>query len=296
MAPTHRGSIRVMASAVPSPANPDPLLEVRDLKVWFPVRAGFFGRAIEHARAVDGVSFDVRRGETLALVGESGCGKTTVGRAVLRLIEPTSGSVRFEGRDVRALAGRDLRALRRRMQIIFQDPAGSLNPRMTVGRTVAEPLVVHRLCASWREARARVIDLLEKCGMPADSAERYPHEFSGGQRQRVAIARALALEPAFIVCDEPTSALDVSVQAQVLNLLTDLREKHGLSYLFISHDMAVVRHIADRVAVMRAGRIVEQGTCDEVLKNPKDPYTRALLDAVPVPDPKRRRPKPQLAA
>ncbi|MFM9958032.1 MAG: ABC transporter ATP-binding protein [Phycisphaerales bacterium] len=278
-------SPEVAKSAKPA----DPLLEVRDLKVWFPLRASVLGRVKEHAKAVDGVSFEIRRGETLGLVGESGCGKTTVGRAVLRLIEPTEGIIRFEGRDVRAMGPRELRACRPRMQIIFQDPAGSLNPRMTVGRTVAEPLVVHGVCRSWRQARERVVALLEKCGMPADSAERYPHEFSGGQRQRVAVARALALEPAFIVCDEPTSALDVSVQAQVLNLLTDLRDQLGLSYLFISHDMGVVRHIAQRVAVMRGGRIVEQGTCDEVLNTPKDAYTRALLDAVPVPDPKRVR-------
>lgn len=264
-----------------------PLLEVSDLKVWFPVRAGLLGRVTEHARAVDGVSFRINPGETLGLVGESGCGKTTVGRAVLRLIQPTAGGVRFEGKDLLAMGSGELRRTRRRMQIIFQDPAGSLNPRMTVGRAIAEPLLVHGLCATRREARERVERLLDRCGMPKSSAARYPHEFSGGQRQRVAIARALALEPRFIVCDEPTSALDVSVQAQILNLLCDLRDQMGLSYLFISHDMAVVRHIADRVAVMKGGRIVEQGGRDEVLERPTQAYTRALLDAVPVADPKR---------
>lgn len=265
----------------------DALLRVRDLKVHFPIRTGVLQRVTGHVKAVDGVSYDVARGETLGLVGESGCGKTTVGRAILRLIEPTGGSVNFDGEDVLAASGDSLKSLRRRMQIIFQDPAGSLNPRMTVGRAIAEPLLVHGLCATRREARERVERLLDRCGMPKSSAARYPHEFSGGQRQRVAIARALALEPRFIVCDEPTSALDVSVQAQILNLLCDLRDQMGLSYLFISHDMAVVRHIADRVAVMKGGRIVEQGGRDEVLERPTQAYTRALLDAVPVADPKR---------
>lgn len=266
-----------------------PLLEVHDLRVWFPVRSGLLAGVKEHAKAVDGVSFHLNPGETLGLVGESGCGKTTVGRAILRLIPPTSGFVRFEGRDVLALGASDLRRTRRRMQIIFQDPAGSLNPRMTVGRAIAEPLLVHRLCSSRAEARKRVESLLDRCGMPAASAARYPHEFSGGQRQRIAIARALALEPRFIVCDEPTSALDVSVQAQILNLLCDLRDQMGLSYLFISHDMAVVRHIADRVAVMKGGVIVEQGSCAEVMERPKQAYTKALLAAVPVADPKHVR-------
>ncbi len=275
---------------MPDPAHTSaPLLEVHDLRVWFPVRSGLLGGVKEHAKAVDGVSFHLNPGETLGLVGESGCGKTTVGRAILRLIPPTSGSVRFEGRDVLALGASDLRRTRRRMQIIFQDPAGSLNPRMTVGRAIAEPLLVHRLCSSRAEAKRRVESLLDRCGMPAASAARYPHEFSGGQRQRIAIARALALEPRFIVCDEPTSALDVSVQAQILNLLCDLRDQMGLSYLFISHDMAVVRHIADRVAVMKGGVIVEQGSCAEVMERPKEAYTKALLAAVPVADPKHVR-------
>lgn len=272
-------------------ANDHPaLLDVADLNVWYPVRKGVLQRATGHIKAVNGVSFSLNPGETLGLVGESGCGKTTVGRAVLRLIPITSGRVRFEGRDVYSLGRRELRATRRRMQIIFQDPSGSLNPRMRVGEIIAEPLTIHGISTSRADARRRTGALLERCGLPAASAGRYPHEFSGGQRQRVAIARALALEPRFIVCDEPTSALDVSVQAQILNLLTDLRDQLGLSYLFISHDMAVVRHIADRVAVMRAGEIIEQGTRDQVLGNPRHEYTRELLRAVPVPDPRAHRP------
>jgi ABC-type glutathione transport system ATPase component len=279
-----------MALMPDAPAAPtSPLLEVDDLRVWFPSRSGILQRVTGQAKAVDGVSFHLNPGETLGLVGESGCGKTTVGRAILRLIPATSGRVRFEGRDMLALGAGELRRTRRRMQIIFQDPAGSLNPRMTVGRAIAEPMLVHGMCGSRGEARARVGALLERCGMPASSASRYPHEFSGGQRQRIAIARALALEPRFIVCDEPTSALDVSVQAQILNLLCDLRDQMGLSYLFISHDMAVVRHIADRVAVMKGGKIIEQGTRDEVMERPREAYTKALLAAVPVADPRRVR-------
>jgi ABC-type glutathione transport system ATPase component len=280
-----------MESMPDAPVAPtSPLLEVEDLRVWFPSRSGILQRVTGQAKAVDGVSFHLNPGETLGLVGESGCGKTTVGRAILRLIPATSGRVRFEGRDVLALGAGELRRTRRRMQIIFQDPAGSLNPRMTVGRAIAEPMLVHGMCRTRAEARKRVEGLLERCGMPTSSASRYPHEFSGGQRQRVAIARALALEPRFIVCDEPTSALDVSVQAQILNLLCDLRDQMGLSYLFISHDMAVVRHIADRVAVMKGGKIIEQGTRDEVMERPREAYTKALLAAVPVADPKRVKP------
>jgi peptide/nickel transport system ATP-binding protein len=270
--------------AAPEPA----LVMVRDLRVHFPIRSGVLQRAVGQVRAVDGVSFQIGRGETLGLVGESGCGKTTVGRAILRLIEPTSGSVRFDGKDVMAATHAELRALRRRMQIIFQDPAGSLNPRMRIESIVGEPLMVHGLVKSREELRARVERLLERCGMSRAAADRYPHEFSGGQRQRIGIARALALEPAFIVCDEPTSALDVSIQAQIINLLTDLQAEFGLSYLFISHDMAVIQHVCRRIAVMYAGRIVEEGPREEILGSPRDAYTRKLLAAVPEPEPRKR--------
>jgi ABC-type oligopeptide transport system ATPase subunit len=274
--------------APPTPSAP-PLLEVKDLRVWFPGRATSIFRKADPFKAVDGVSFEVRRGETLGLVGESGCGKTTVGRAILRLIHATSGSVSFEGADVLSARGAALKALRRQMQIVFQDPAGSLNPRMRVGDIVAEPIIVHRLLRTRADIAARVADLLDRCGLPRSAAERYPHEFSGGQRQRIGIARALALQPKFIVCDEPTSALDVSIQSQILNLLADLRDQFHLSYLFISHDMAVVNHIADRIAVMNKGRIVEAGSRQAVLENPTHEYTRTLLSAVPVPDPTRKR-------
>ena len=289
-----------MAEPTPPAAERDassaPLLTVRDLHVHFPGHTGSMFRRAEPFRAVDGVSFEVRRGETLGLVGESGCGKTTVGRAILRLIHATSGSVTFDGRDVVAARGAGLKALRREMQIVFQDPAGSLNPRMRIGDIVAEPIVVHRLLKTRADVEARVADLLERCGLPRSAAARYPHEFSGGQRQRIGIARALALNPRFLVCDEPTSALDVSIQSQILNLLADLRDQFHLSYLFISHDMAVVNHIADRVAVMNKGKIVESGDRDRVLREPKDDYTRTLLGAVPVPDPKRRRRSRSVAA
>jgi peptide/nickel transport system ATP-binding protein len=264
-----------------------PLLEVVDLvKHYRPT--GLFGRSAPPVRAVEGVSFAVSRGETLGLVGESGCGKTTVGRTLLRLQEATSGTVRFEGADLLALDPAALRQVRRRLQIIFQDPYSSLNPRRTVGQAVAEGLEIHRLVPP-REISRRVAALLEEVGLDPSHAERYPHEFSGGQRQRIGIARALAVEPAFIVCDEPVSALDVSVQAQVLNLLADLQARRGLSYLFIAHDLAVVRQIARRTAVMYLGRIVETGPTDEVLSRPKHPYTRALLSAVPEPDPATKR-------
>ncbi len=269
-----------------SPAHP--LLEVKDLMTHFPVKRGVFQRTVDHVRAVDGVSFDLGVGETLGLVGESGCGKTTVGRTILRLIEATGGEVRFEGRPVFEQSAADMRALRREMQIIFQDPGGSLNPRMRVGRLVGEPLVVHGM-ASGEELRHRVEQLLERCGLWKQAADRYPHEFSGGQRQRIGIARALAVEPRLIVCDEPTSALDVSIQSQILNLLDDLQEEFDLSYLFISHDMAVVHHVCDRIAVMYNGKIVEVGTRDQVIHDPQHPYTKALLSAVPEPDPRRER-------
>ena len=240
-------------------------------------------------RAVDGVSFHIDTGETLGLVGESGCGKTTVGRSILKLIPPTSGQVLFDGRDVLAARGPALKRLRREMQIIFQDPAGSLNPRMRIAGIVGEPLVVHGLIRSRDELRARVESLLERCGMPRAAADRYPHEFSGGQRQRIGIARALALNPSFIVCDEPTSALDVSIQAQILNLLKDLQRDFGLSYLFISHDMAVIQHVCRRIAVMYKGKIVEEGPREQILGDPKHDYTKSLLSAVPEPDPRRKR-------
>ncbi len=265
-----------------------PLVEVRDLVTHFARRGGLLGTRKETVQAVNGVSLDVARRETLGLVGESGCGKTTLGRTILRLIEPTAGAVRFDGEDVLALGAEPLRRLRRRMQIIFQDPYASLNPRMSIGRAVREGMEVHRLAAG-AEADRRVTALLEEVGLTADAAHRYPHEFSGGQRQRAGIARALAVEPEFIVCDEPVSALDVSVQAQVLNLLADLQARRGLSYLFISHDLAVIRHIAPRVAVMYVGRIVEEGPSEAIFARALHPYTQALLSAVPVPDPKTKR-------
>jgi oligopeptide/dipeptide ABC transporter ATP-binding protein len=264
-----------------------PLLSVRDLVKHYH-STGLFGRAAPPVRAVDGVSFDVAPGETLALVGESGCGKSSVGRTILRLQEPTSGKALFEGADVFSLDRPTLRSLRRRMQIIFQDPYSSLNPRKRVGTAIAEGIEIHQL-APKTEIPARVAALLEEVGLDPGYARRYPHEFSGGQRQRIGIARALAVQPAFIVCDEPVSALDVSVQAQVLNLLSDLQRHRGLSYLFIAHDLAVVRQIAHRVAVMYLGRIVEEGSTDRLLSHPRHPYTVALLSAVPEPDPATRR-------
>lgn len=269
--------------ATPAPAS---LLEVRDLKTYFPVRSGLLQRVTSNVKAVDGVSFTLAKGETLGLVGESGCGKTTVGRSILRLIEPTSGTVRFEGVDVLSAHGSGMKALRREMQIIFQDPAGSLNPRMRIAQIVAEPLVVHGMVKGRDELRHRAEQLLIRCGMPAAAADRFPHEFSGGQRQRIGIARALALDPKFIVCDEPTSALDVSIQAQIINLLHDLQTEFGLSYLFISHDMAVIKHVCKNIAVMYRGKIVEHGTRDEITENPQHKYTQSLLSAVPETDPR----------
>ncbi|MFW6078933.1 MAG: ABC transporter ATP-binding protein [Gemmatimonadota bacterium] len=260
------------------------LVDVRDLRKHYPIRQGLFSRVSGWVRAVDGVSFRIGRGETLGLVGESGSGKTTTGRTLLRLIEPTGGSVLFDGRDVLAMDSHELRRLRRRAQIVFQDPFGSLNPRMTVGDTLHEALAVHGL-ARGRDAERRVRSLLDLVGLSGGYAGRYPHEFSGGQRQRVGIARALSVEPDFIVCDEPVSALDVSVQAQILNLLVELQQRLGLAYLFIAHDLSVVEHVSDRIAVMRQGRIVEIGSARRVVRSPEHPYTRTLLASVPVPDP-----------
>ena len=264
------------------------LLQVRGLKKYFPVRGGFFGRERGAVRAVDGVTFWLGRSETLGLVGESGSGKTTAGRTLLRLIEPTEGSALFEGQDVFQMDRDELRGMRRRAQIVFQDPFASLNPRMTVGDTIREVLKVHDL-ARGKAAEARVRELLETVGLSPTHADRYPHEFSGGQRQRIGIARALSVEPDFIVCDEPVSALDVSVQAQVLNLLESLQHRLGIAYLFIAHDLSVVEHVSDRIAVMYLGRIVEMGDSQAVITDPKHPYTRALLSAVPVPEPGGKR-------
>jgi peptide/nickel transport system ATP-binding protein len=275
-----------MTAAVPE--LPEPILRVEDLVVDYRTRTGFGGATAGTLRAVDGVSFDLQRGTTLGLVGESGCGKSTLGRAVLKLVAPTGGSVLVDGVDVAGLRGRDLRSARSRMQMVFQDPYASLDPRQSVGKALAEPLRAHGI-ARGAELDRRVGDLLDKVGLPRNAAERYPHEFSGGQRQRIGLARALSLEPALIVADEPVSALDVSVQAQIVNLLLELQVDLGLSYLFISHDLSVVRHMSDRIAVMYLGRIVELADADELTTRPRHPYTRALLSAVPSADPERER-------
>jgi oligopeptide transport system ATP-binding protein len=267
-----------------------PLLEVTDLAKHFPVRRGLlFDREVDRLKAVDGVSFSVSPGETLGLVGESGCGKSTLCRTVLQLLEPTSGSVRFEGREIAGLSRREMRPLRREMQMIFQDPYASLNPRKRIGQIVADPLRRLEPGASRAEVGSRVRELLERVGLSPEHHNRYPHEFSGGQRQRIGIARALALQPKLIVADEPVSALDVSIRAQIVNLLDDLQREFGLTYIFVAHDIGVVHHVADRIAVMNAGRIVEMGSADKVCSEPSDAYTRTLLDAVPIPDPRESR-------
>jgi len=267
-----------------------PLLDVKNLKVHFPVTRGLFG-VKARLKAVDDVSLTVDSGETLGLVGESGCGKTTLGRAIIRLIEPTAGTVFFDGEEISSFKGAELRIRRRKFQMIFQDPYGSLNPRMLVQEIIGEALDVHSLANGFGARRKRILELLEAVGLNAAQAERYPHEFSGGQRQRIGIARALAVSPKLIVCDEPVSALDVSVQAQIINLLQDLQRQHGLAYLFIAHDLAVVEHISHRVAVMYLGKIVEIGQAKEVVGAPKHPYTQALISAVPVVDPASKRPR-----
>jgi oligopeptide transport system ATP-binding protein len=267
----------------------EPLLRVKDLVKYFSVRGGLLSREIDRVHAVDRVSFDIAPGETLGLVGESGCGKSTTGRCILRLIEPTAGEVWFEGKNVTQLDRNALRSLCRDMQIIFQDPFASLNPRMTVGAIISEALIIHNLAKTRQQFTDRVVQLLETVGLQPDHMRRYPHEFSGGQRQRIGIARALAVEPKLIVCDEPVSALDVSIQAQVINLLEDLQQKFSLTYLFIAHDLSVVEHISNRVAVMYLGRVVEIASAKDLYASPLHPYTEALLSAVPIPDPKVKR-------
>jgi oligopeptide transport system ATP-binding protein len=264
----------------------DILLEVNNLKMYFPVTSGIiFQRAVAHIKAVDDISFFVRKGETLGLVGESGCGKTTTGRCILQLYKPTGGTIHFDGRELTGLSTRQMRHMRRQMQVIFQDPFSSLNPRMTAGNIIGEPLIVHGLVHNKSEYRDRVAELLQNVGLNPYMGDRFPHEFSGGQRQRIGVARALSVDPQFIVCDEPVSALDVSIQAQIINLLEDLQEKFNLTYLFIAHDLSVVRHISNRVAVMYLGRMVEIADRNEIYINPLHPYTKALLSAVPIPDP-----------
>jgi oligopeptide/dipeptide ABC transporter ATP-binding protein len=265
----------------------EPLLRVSNLEKKFPIQRGMFKRTVGHIHAVDGISFEIAAGETLGLVGESGCGKSTTARLILRLLDPTAGEIFFDGKEIHAMTREEIRAVRKDMQIVFQDPYASLNPRMTVRQIVAEPLIVHGMAKD--DSDPRVDEMIELCGLSREFGNRYPHEFSGGQRQRVGIARALVTRPKLVVLDEPVSALDVSVQAQILNLLDDLREKFGFSYLFVAHDLSVVSHISARVAVMYLGKIVEIGTREEIFNNPKHPYTKALISAVPLANPKQER-------
>jgi oligopeptide transport system ATP-binding protein len=265
------------------------LLEVKNLKVHFPIKHGLFSRVKAHVKAVDDVSFTIQPGETLGLVGESGCGKTTLGRAIVKLVEPTAGSISFEGENIARLSGAELRARRRKFQMIFQDPYGSLNPRMTVGQIIGEAIDIHHLAESSSARQKRIMELLKAVGLDPIHAQRYPHEFSGGQRQRIGIARALAVEPKLIVCDEPVSALDVSVQAQIINLLQELQQQRGIAYLFIAHDLAVVEHISRRVMVMYLGKVVELAEAKAIIQAPKHPYTQALISAVPEVDPDSKR-------
>ena len=275
-----------MTASPPDPVRSDTVLRVEDLKIHFPITAGaILRKQVGTVKAVDGVSFSVARGETLGLVGESGCGKSTTGLAILRMLDVTEGRIEFEGEDITRHDRKRMRPIRRRMQMVYQDPYGSLNPRMKVADIVGEPLVVHGIASDQDKYRARVADLLRMVGLLPDMAERYPHEFSGGQRQRIGIARALALEPTLLICDEPVSALDVSIQAQVVNLFMELQERLGLTYIFISHDLSVVRHMSDQVAVMYLGKIVEMAGKDEIYAAPAHPYTKALMSAIPVPDP-----------
>src|SRR5512145_3269580 len=275
-------------SQITEPHKAEDLVEVRNLVKYFPVRAGLMQRVVNWVKAVDNVSFNVQEGETLGMVGESGCGKTTIGRTMLRLVEPTSGSVIIDDKNVLKLRGAELKKMRRNMQIIFQDPYASLDPRMPIGESVMEGLHIHNI-GTRQERYDLMIDTLKKVGLEDYHARRYPHEFSGGQRQRIGIARALALRPNFIICDEPVSALDVSIQSQVLNILKDLQKEFGLTYLFIAHNLSVVEHISDRVAVMYLGKMVELATREEMFRNPLHPYTQALMSAIPIPDPKVRR-------
>lgn len=266
----------------------EPLLKVEGLQKYFPIKGGVFQHVVGHVKAVENLSFTLEKGETFGLVGESGCGKSTAGRTILRLYEKTNGSVLFHGQDVFALNKKELRAVRQKMQLVFQDPYSSLNPRMTIGESIGEAMVEHGLCTR-NEMKQRVLAVMEQCGLQPYQLDRYPHEYSGGQRQRVGIARALALNPEFVVCDEPVSALDVSIQAQIINLLCDLQQKRQLSYLFISHDLSVIKHISHRIGVMYLGELIETAKKDDLYTNPAHPYTRALLSAVPVPDPDAKR-------